>query len=49
MLPTVRILDPSDNMKKYKFEGDVKSLTFEDVKTFVEGFKSGALSAFLKS
>jgi protein disulfide-isomerase A1 len=31
-LPTVRILNPSDNMRKYTFPGDVKGLKFDELK-----------------
>ena len=43
MLPTIRILDPSNNMKKFSFAGKVESLTVEAVREFVKDFKSGSL------
>ena len=49
MLPTVRILDPSKNMAKYTWEGSVKELKVDDIKTFVTNFKDGKLTPFLKS
>lgn len=36
-------------MLKYVWEGDVKSLSAEDVRSFVTDFKDGKLSAHLKS
>jgi len=49
MLPTIRILDPADNMKKFNYEGSIDSVTVESLTTFIESFRSGKLSAFLKS
>jgi len=48
-LPTIRILDPSDNMKKYTYSGDLSSLSVDSIKKFVDDFKSGSLAPFLKS
>jgi len=48
-LPTVRILNPADNMKKFTFSGDVKSLNFDELKSFVTDFKDKKLVAALKS
>lgn len=48
-LPTIRLLMPSDNMKKFSYEDDVKSLTVSGIKKFIEDFKAGKLSPFLKS
>jgi len=48
-LPTVRILDPSDNMKKYTFGEDVSKLSVESLKKFIDEFKNGKLAPFLKS
>ena len=42
-------MDPTDNMKKYNFEGDVAGLTVEAIKKFIDDFKAGKLSPFLKS
>lgn len=36
-------------MKKFSYEGDVKSLTVDSLKSFIEDFKSGKLAPFLKS
>ena len=49
MLPTVRILDPSNNMKKYSFAGKVESLSVDSIREFIKDFKSGSLQPFLKS
>jgi protein disulfide-isomerase A1 len=48
-LPTLRILDPSNNMKKYTFGGRLESLSAESLSEFIRDFKSGSLSPFLKS
>ena len=48
-LPTLRILDPSNNMKKYTFGGRIESLSAESLSEFIRDFKSGSLSPFLKS
>lgn len=48
-LPTIRLLDPADNMKKFTYEGDINSLTLEGLQTFVENFKNKKLVPFLKS
>jgi len=28
-LPTIRVLNPADNMKKFTYPGDIKSITVE--------------------
>lgn len=48
-LPTVRILDPANNMKKFTFAGKTESITLDSITEFVKDFKSGSLQAFLKS
>jgi protein disulfide-isomerase A1 len=48
-LPTLRILDPANNMKKYTFSGKTESITVEALREFVKDFKSGSLQPFLKS
>lgn len=48
-LPTIRILDPANNMKKYTFDGKAESITVESLTQFVNDFKDGKLSPFLKS
>jgi hypothetical protein len=48
-LPTVRILDPANNMKKFTYEGKTADLTFDGLKKFISEFKSGTLQPFLKS
>jgi len=48
-LPTLRLLDPADNMKKFTFSGSVESLTVEQVQQFVDDFKNKNLQPFLKS
>jgi protein disulfide-isomerase A1 len=49
MLPTIRLLDPKDNMKKFNYEGKINELSVDSLKKFIEDFKGGKLSAFLKS
>ena len=49
MLPTIRILDPSWNMLKYHFDGDVKTMSVADITKFISDFKSGSIEPFLKS
>lgn len=48
-LPTIRILDPANNMKKFSFPGKTESITVESISEFVKDFKSGSLQPFLKS
>jgi protein disulfide-isomerase A1 len=48
-LPTIRVLDPANNMKKYTFPGRIESLTVDAINQFVNDFKSGSLQPFLKS
>lgn len=48
-LPTLRILDPSNNMKKYTWGGSVDSLSIDSLRQFIKDFKSGSLQPFLKS
>jgi len=48
-LPTIKILNPNDNMKKYQYTKDVKSITVADIKQFIEEFKTGTIQPFMKS
>jgi len=48
-LPTLRLLDPADNMKKFTWEGKIEDLSFDAIKTFVDEFKNKKLQPFLKS
>ena len=48
-LPTIRILDPSNGMKKFTFGGKIENLSVQGIKEFVHDFKSGSLQPFLKS
>lgn len=47
--PTIRLIDPSQDMKKYHFPGSVASLSIDEVKNFIDDFKAGKLQVFLKS
>lgn len=42
-LPTIRLLDPANNMKKFTFPGKLSELTVDALKQFVGEFKSGNL------
>jgi len=48
-LPSLRLISPQDQMLKYVWEGDVTALTVDDIKTYIEAYKAGSLSAHLKS
>jgi len=42
-LPTIRILDPSENMKKFTYGGALDALSVDALKKFITDFKSGTL------
>lgn len=46
--PTLRALLPAD-MKKFNFDGDVKTVTEAQIGTFIDGIKDGSLKPHLKS
>merc|ERR1712195_367363 len=46
--PTIRALLPA-NMKKFQYEGDVKTVTVAQIGAFVDGVKDGSIKAHLKS
>lgn len=48
-LPTLRLLDPADNMKKFTYSGSLDSLSVEGLQSFVDDFKNKKLQPFLKS
>jgi protein disulfide-isomerase A1 len=48
-MPSVRLIDPSENMLKYVWDGDIANLSVDGMKTFVEDFKAGKLQPHLKS
>ena len=48
-MPTIRILDPAEGMKKFSYPGQIDKLSIADIKKFISDFKSGTLKAFLKS
>ncbi len=48
-LPTIRLLDPADNMKKFSYSGKTQDITVESLKAFVDDFKGKKLQPFLKS
>lgn len=49
MLPTIRILDPADGMKKFSYDGAINDLNQAAVQKFIDDFKAGNLVPFLKS
>lgn len=49
MMPTMRIVSPETDLKKYKWEGDLSKLTVADVEQYVNDFKDGKLTPFRKS
>lgn len=49
MLPTIRILDPANNMKKFTFPGKTEGITVDSLANFINDFKAGTLQPFLKS
>jgi protein disulfide-isomerase A1 len=48
-LPTLRLLDPADGMKKFTYSGSIDGLTVESIKSFIDDFNSKNLKPFLKS
>lgn len=48
-LPSMRLIDPRDSLLKFVWSGDVKDLTGDDIKKFVDDFKAGSLKPHLKS
>jgi protein disulfide-isomerase A1 len=48
-LPTIKILNPNDNMKKFQYEGSVKDATVDTISNFIHSFKDAKLSPFFKS
>lgn len=48
-LPTLRIISPEAEMKKFAYSGDTSAMTADDVNKFLDDYKSGALKAHLKS
>ena len=47
--PTIRFLSPSKDMKKFTFDGDVKTVTVEAIGAFVDGVKDGSIKPKFKS
>jgi protein disulfide-isomerase A1 len=47
--PTLRLLSPGEEMRKFVYSGDLEKLTVDAVKTFIEDFKADKLNAHLKS
>lgn len=47
-VPTMKILDPADEMKKYNYD-NIKDASVESIKQFVDDFRMKKLKPFLKS
>jgi len=47
--PSIRLLSPGEDMKKFVFPGAMDQLSVHAIKNFVEEYKSGALRPHLKS
>lgn len=48
-LPTVRLIDPAENLRKFVYSGDAATINVEQIKTFVNDFKTDKLEVHLKS
>jgi len=48
-LPYILLLDPANNMKKFRYTESVKDITVDSLKSFINDFKSGTIKPFLKS
>jgi len=48
-LPTMRIIAPKQDMRKFTYSGDLNTLSVESLKTFLADFNDGKLEPFLKS
>ena len=42
-LPTMTLLDPADNMKKFSFPHSIKDFTVEQIKSFLNDFRAKTL------
>lgn len=50
LLPTLRLIEPTDaGIKKFMYDGDINALTVDAIGAWVDEFKNGNLSPFLKS
>jgi protein disulfide isomerase len=49
MTPSIRLLSPGEEMRKFAYEGDINSFTTESLKAFIDDVTSGKLKAHLKS
>lgn len=48
-LPTLRLLDPADGMKKFNYQGATQDITVDSVRQFIDDFNNKRLKPFLKS
>jgi len=48
-MPTIRLVEPGNELKKFKFEGDVNELSAEALDKFVNDFVEGKLAPHRKS
>jgi len=49
MTPTMRLISPGEDIKKFVWEGDLHHVTVHHIKKFIEEFNEGKLKPFLKS
>jgi len=47
--PTIRLLSPGEDMKKFVFPGALDTMSVHAIKNFIDEYKSGALKPHLKS
>jgi protein disulfide-isomerase A1 len=47
--PTIRLLSPGEEMKKFVFPGSMDTVTVHAIKNFLDDYKSGAMKPHLKS
>ena len=47
--PTIRLLAPGEEMRKFVFHGQLSTLTVNSIKEFIQDFKAGTLRAHMKS
>jgi protein disulfide-isomerase A1 len=48
-MPTLRLIDPSENMTKYVWDGDITTINTDILRTYVSDFKAKKLTPHLKS
>jgi len=48
-MPCVRLIDPSENMLKFVWDGNVDDISVDNMRSYVADFKAGNLAPHLKS